>query len=223
MATPWFMYHVNKGYGDYGGKFHDGWDFGAPSKTPLISLTGGKVTSHTGWYPWGGEIDTKGGLLGSGVTETFAHADRIDVKPGQTIYPGQQVGLSGGENLPKQYSDGPHVHYSLFGGAPWDNTKSIDPSNFLGSVRLSGTPPGGVGTILGSTGDAVGDAINKAYANAETAVGAMVKRIGWYVLGFVLILIGVFLLYTKTLAVVGGKVADKAAPIVGKAAKAALL
>jgi murein DD-endopeptidase MepM/ murein hydrolase activator NlpD len=216
MTTPWFLYHVNKGYGDYGGKFHDGWDFGAPSKTPLISLTGGKVTSHTGWYPWGGEIDTKGGLLGAGVTETFAHADRIDVKPGQTIYPGQQVGLSGGENLPKQYSDGPHVHYSLFGGAPWDNSKAIDPSTFLGSVRNNG-----VGTALGSlgaTGDVLADQVGKLYSQAETAIGKMVKRIGWLVLGMLLVLLGLWLLYSKTMSAVAYRAANDAAPILGKAA-----
>lgn len=222
MASPWFMYGITKGYTVGHGGNHDGWDFGAPSKTPLISLTGGKVTGHTGWYPWGGEIDTKGGLLGGGVTETFAHADRIDVKPGQTVAPGQQVGLSGGENLPRQYSDGPHVHYSLFGGAPWDNTKSIDPSRFLGSVRANGGP-GGIGTILGSTGDAVGDAINAAYKNGETAVGKMVKRIGWYILGMFLIALGLWLLYSKTMQAVAYRAANDAAPILGKAAKAAAL
>lgn len=223
MATPWFMYNVTQGYGkNKSGGFHDGWDFGAPSKTPVFSLTGGKVTSHTGWYPWGGEVDTKGGLLGAGVTETFAHLDRIDVKSGQTVAPGQQVGLSGGENLPKQYSNGPHIHYSLFGGAPWDNKKAIDPSNFIGSVK----GPGGIGTILDSTGDAtagVADAINGAYKAAETAVGSMVKRIGWYLLGLLLIVFGIWLLYSKTVSALAWKAADKAAPIAGKAAKAAAL
>lgn len=197
MTQPWFLYNVTRGYTDPAHGNHDGWDFGAPSKTPLISLTGGKVTSHTGWYPWGGEIDTKGP---TGVTETFAHADRIDVKAGDIVFPGQQVGLSGGENLPRQYSTGPHIHYSLFGGAPWDNKNAIDPSKFLNSVRGN---PGSVGTMAGSagldTGDipgvgAIADAIDNAYKGAETALASAVKRAGYFVLGMGLVILGVVVL-----------------------------
>lgn len=226
MATPWLLYPKTQGYTVGHGGNHDGWDFGAPKHTPLISLTGGKVTGHTGFYKWGGEIDTKGGILGSGVTETFAHADRIDVRPNQIIAPGQQVGLSGGENLPREYSTGEHIHYSLFGGAPWDNTKSIDPSNVINAARTGGIGSGpsfGVGSILGSTGDAVGDAITSAYNAGAAAAGAMVKRIGWYVLGLFLILLGLWLLYSKTMSAVAYRAANDAAPVLGKAAKAAAL
>ena len=215
MATPWFMYHVNKGYGDYGGRFHDGWDFGAPSHTPLISLTGGKVTKHTGWYPWGGEVDIKGGALGPGITETFAHADRIDVKPGDVVWPGSQVGLSGGEGLPPQYSTGPHVHYSLFGGAPWDNTKSINPGGWLNSIRKYG-----VGNESDASGgipgvQAIADAIDNAYKGAETAISKTVKRAGWFILGLGLIVLGAVLL----MLAVAGKAEQKIRPYAQAAAR----
>lgn len=217
MAQPWLFYKVTRGYTVGHGGDHDGWDFGAPSKTPLISLTGGKVTGHTGWYPWGGEVDTKGGVLGSSVTETFAHADRIDVKPGDIVFPGQQVGLSGGEGLPLKYSNGPHVHYSLFGGAPWDNTKSIDPGNFLNNEIKNF----GVGSGLGSIGDipgvqAIADAINNAATNAENSIAASVKRIGWFILGVLLVAAGIIVIVNNVGMKAGGKAlgeAEKIAPL----------
>lgn len=217
------MYNITKGYTVGHGGNHDGWDFGAPSHTPLVSLTGGKVTQHTGWYPWGGEIDTKGGIAGQGTTETFAHADRIDVRPGDLVFPGQQVGLSGGEGLPHQYSDGPHVHYSLFGGAPWDNTRSIDPGNFLTDIRKNW----GVGGELGSTGFDPGDVgfalgkltetVEATYQKAETALAQTIKRAGYFFLGLVLVGLGLLLL----MLAIQGKIRQAAQPYAEKAAKVA--
>jgi hypothetical protein len=156
--------------------------------------------------------------LGPGITETFAHADRIDVREGETVWPGQQVGLSGGEGLPPIYSNGPHVHYSLFGGAPWDNTKSIDPSDYLNAVRRGG----GIGGLF-NPGDipgaqAIADAITAAYTGAETAIANTVKRIGWFILGLLLIGVGLFLLYHKARGAITAKAVTVGAPI----AKAAL-
>lgn len=223
MVAPWFLYPKTQGYTVGHGGNHDGWDFGAPSKTPLISLTGGTVTPHTGWYAWGGEVDTKGGLLGPGVTETFAHADAIYVKPGQRVNVGDVVGLSGGENLPRQYSSGPHIHYSLFGGAPWDNTKSIDPGDFLGKVRTSGVGSGGDASTSFDAGDNIAAAIGFAYGKAEYAISKTIKRIGWFFLGLFLVLLGLWLLYSKTMSAVAYRAANDTAPILGKAAKAAVL
>lgn len=213
MPTPWFMYPEVRGFTPPDKGNHDGWDIGAPSRTPLLSLTGGKVTGHTGWYPWGGEIDTKGP---TGVTETFAHADRIDVKPGDIILPGMQVGLSGGENLPKNYSTGPHIHYSLFGAEPWNNKQAIDPTKFLTNMRSN---PGqfGVGSAAGSVGLDAGDipgvgaiatAIDNAYKNGEAAVAKAVKRAGWFLLGLLLIIIG----FQVLAAAIGGRIGKRVLP-----------
>lgn len=212
MPTPWFLYPEVRGFTDMSHGNHDGWDIGAPSHTPLISLTGGKVTAHTGWYPWGGEIDTKGP---TGITETFAHADQINVRAGDIVLPGQTVGLSGGENLPRQYSTGPHVHYSLFGGAPWDNKYAIDPSKFLTNVRSN---PGslGVGTMLDSAGggpdipgvQGIADAISGAYTAGEAAVAKTVKRIGWFLLGMLVIIIG----FQLIAAAIGGRIGKRVLP-----------
>src|SRR5689334_8505727 len=130
--TPWYAFRIGQGYTVGHGGNHDGYDFETPKGTPHTTLFGGVVTKHTGWYPWGGETDIKNPV--TGITETFAHEDRIDVKAGQVVWPGQQVGLSGGENLPHKYSTGEHTHYSLFGGAPWDNRYSIDPKNAVDSA-----------------------------------------------------------------------------------------
>lgn len=227
MTTPFFLYNVTKGFTDKNHGNHDGWDFGAPSHTPVVSLTGGTVTSHTGWYPWGGEVDIKGGVLGPGVTETVAHVDRIDVKPGQTVRPGEQIALSGGEGLPLQYSNGPHVHYSLFGANPWNNDYAIDPSQFLGSIKQNG-----VGTMAGSLGDSfdipgaidglgmrLSDAIGNAYSQAETRAAAMVKNVAWFLVGMLLVALGLGLLVLAFMV----KKTREAAPEIAKVAKVAAL
>lgn len=131
MATatvPWFDNSLGQQFTVGRGGNHDGRDIQTAIGTPLTNLLGGVVTPHTGFYPWGGEVDIQ---TPSGITETWAHLDAIGVKPGQTIAPGQFIGLSGGENLPAQYSTGPHTHFSLFGGSPWDNSKAIDPTPLL--------------------------------------------------------------------------------------------
>lgn len=223
MGKPWFMYNVTRGFTDMNHGNHDGWDFGAPSHTPVYSLTGGKVTSHTGWKPWGGEVDTKGGVLGGGVTETFAHLDRIDVKAGDTVFPGQQVGLSGGEGLPAQYSTGPHIHYSLFGGAPWDNKFAIDPGGFLKGFRdgLSSTggnmgfDPADVGAGL----NALAKTIDDAYTAAESALKLTIKRTAYFILGMVLVGVGILVLITAVALKAGGKAEQVARPYAQAAAK----
>jgi hypothetical protein len=131
------------------------------------------------------------------------------------VLPGQQVGLSGGENLPKQYSTGPHVHYSLFGGAPWDNKYAIDPSAFLTATRKAG----GIGTALdasgvggdsisGDIGTQIATAIGEAYGKAEYAVAKTVKRVGWFLLGLLLIIIG----FQVLAAAVGGRIGKRVLP-----------
>lgn len=150
----WLRTSLGQGFTLPQGGSHDGRDIQTPSHTPLTSLVPGVVTPHTGWYPWGGEVDVR---TAGGVTETFAHLDAIAVHPGDVVNIGQVIGLSGGENLPAQYSNGPHTHFSLFGGAPWDNSKAIDPTGLLQAFQGSG-PSGPGGTVAGSAWGSLGNA-----------------------------------------------------------------
>lgn len=174
----WLRTSLGQGFTLPVGGHHDGRDIQTKSHTPLTSLLPGVVTPHTGWYPWGGEVDIK---TAGGITETFAHLDAIAVHPGDVVNIGQVVGLSGGENLPAQYSTGPHTHFSLFGGAPWDNTKAIDPTALLQDFQGSG--PSGPSTLpawaqLGSSSNPLGGVGSPITVNVQSALGSFSQSLG---------------------------------------------
>jgi murein DD-endopeptidase MepM/ murein hydrolase activator NlpD len=211
--APWYAYHLTQGYTVGHGGNHDGYDFGTPKGTPHTSLFGGVVTKHTGWYPWGGETDIKNPI--SGITETFAHEDRIDVRPGQVVMPGQQVGISGGENLPRKYSKGEHTHYSLFAGNPWDNRYSIDPKsaidsavhNFgIGTASDAFDIPGAINGLSKS----LGDAINSGVKQIQDGVTTALHRIAFFGIGLLLIAIGALILLWPAIQTAGREVTGAA-------------
>lgn len=160
------------------GGSHDGRDVQTPRHTPLTSLVSGVVTPHTGFYAWGGEVDVQ---MANGITQTFAHLDSIAVKPGQRVNVGQFLGLSGGENLPHQYSTGPHTHVSFFGGAPWDNSKAIDPTALLTAFEGSG-PSGPAGMQLppwagGSSSGPVASGVQGVTVNIQSSLGTLAQAL----------------------------------------------
>jgi hypothetical protein len=217
--AAWYDYKVTQGYTVGKGGNHDGLDFATPIHTPLTSLYSGQVTQHTGWYPWGGEVDIR---LPNGLTETFAHLDAETVRPGDYIQAGQLIGYSGGENLPRQYSTGPHTHVSLFGGAPWDNTKSIDPTTTIKAAEpiVRGATPAfgpnapnyvaslipnfGIGTQV-AAGQAAGQAAYNAnvitnavnFANQRLSQGA--TRVAIFSVGIALVILALLILAWPTL------------------------
>jgi hypothetical protein len=138
--TAWYQYKVTQGYTVGHGGVHNGYDFATPVHTPLTALYDGVVTQHTGWYPWGGEVDIK---TASGITQVWAHMDAETVHPGDTVRAGQLIGYSGGEGLPHNFSTGPHTHFTLTRGAPWDNAASIDPGPSLQQVAARSQLVGG--------------------------------------------------------------------------------
>lgn len=175
----WLRTSLGQGFTLPSGGAHDGRDIQTKSHTPLTSLLPGVVTPHTGFYPWGGEVDV---LTATGVTETFAHLDAIAVKPGQAVSIGQVIGLSGGENLPRQYSTGPHTHFSLFGGAPWDNTKAIDPTGLLDAFQGSGPSgpgnvAGGIGNPWGANNNPLGGVGSPIVVNVQSSLGSLAQSL----------------------------------------------
>lgn len=219
-GRPWYDFSLGQLFTIGRGGSHDGRDIQTPIGTPLTSLLGGVVTPHTGFYPWGGEVDIQ---TPYGVTETFAHLDALAVKPGQTIQPGTFIGLSGGENLPRQYSTGPHTHYSLFGGRPWDNSKTFDPTGLLDFVGEGGQIPDIPDPIKGGlagTSFLSGAQAATGQNNLTTAqtVGQVFSRdtlwtAGLVILGGLLILAGIIVFILPT-----PKQAGQAAQVVGAVA-----
>lgn len=139
----WYDFHSGQGWSSR----HDGVDVQTPQGTPLSSLFGGTVL-RSGFFPWGGEVDVGIRLPdGRQAIETFAHLSQLTARAGQTVTPQTILGLSGGANLPPNYSTGPHTHYSLFLSRPWANfdaqghALSVNPEPYLDVVRSGGGPP----------------------------------------------------------------------------------
>ncbi len=95
-----------------GRRFHKGIDITAPMGTPIKAAAQGEVV-YAGWFSTYGlivEIDH-----GDRLRTRYAHLSRALVKPGQTVYRGDVIGLVGNTGR----SIGPHLHYEvLVSGAP---------------------------------------------------------------------------------------------------------
>lgn len=89
-----------------GHKFHSGIDLAAPSGTPIVATAAGTVASAD-WYGGYGLCVTVD--HGNGYVTLYGHLSRIAVSAGQTVQPGQTLGLVGSTGS----STGPHLHYEL--------------------------------------------------------------------------------------------------------------
>lgn len=93
-------------YANYPGSRHPGTDWALPANTPLFAATDGVATVHDRdasiKIGRGKEVS-----VGSGNTRVnTCHMNRIDVKQGQVVKQGEQIGLSGSTG----FSTGPHLH-----------------------------------------------------------------------------------------------------------------
>jgi hypothetical protein len=100
-------------------KMHKGIDFTAPPGTPINATGDGKVievTRKRTGYGYHVMIDH-----GYGYQTLYAHMSRIDVKEGQQVKKGQEIGHVGNTGT----STAPHLHYEVH-----VNGRAIDPINF---------------------------------------------------------------------------------------------
>lgn len=100
-------------------KLHDGTDFGAPCGTPIRSPWAGTVvkTDVSRGYGYRVHVRHDGGL-----TTAYAHLPRFDVKVGQRVAAGGQVGVVGNTG----YSTGCHLHWMA-----WQGGKLVNPMTLL--------------------------------------------------------------------------------------------
>jgi murein DD-endopeptidase MepM/ murein hydrolase activator NlpD len=106
-------------------KGHTGLDIAGPEDTPIKAAEGGEVVKAVF------SDDGYGGLViiahPAGYETWYAHLGRFDVKKGQLVKKGEQIGLMGSTGL----STGTHLHFEVHRGRQLE-----DPLKFLGGSAL---------------------------------------------------------------------------------------
>ena len=104
------------------GSYHTGLDIAPGAGTPFVAPADGVVVLAAPE-----EFSLEGKLLiidhGQGLNSAFLHAQRLDVREGDRVTKGQQLGLVGASGR----TTGPHLHWSI----KWHNGARLDPLLFL--------------------------------------------------------------------------------------------
>jgi murein DD-endopeptidase MepM/ murein hydrolase activator NlpD len=98
---------VGDPFGPRGARFHAGIDLPAPGGVPVVAAGPGLVV-YAGWRPggWGGFVSV---AHSRGVRTLYAHLGRVDVRLGQWVDAGAQLGLVGSTGS----ATGPHLHFEV--------------------------------------------------------------------------------------------------------------
>ncbi len=98
---------------------HTGWDFNAPTGTPLMATASGEVA-------FAGTLDIRGNYVlvnhGRGIYSGYAHLAVVYVTQGQEISEGQVLGIVGSTGR----SSSAHAHFEMIANGMW-----IDSADFL--------------------------------------------------------------------------------------------
>jgi murein DD-endopeptidase MepM/ murein hydrolase activator NlpD len=99
---------------------HGGLDIAAAAGSPVVAPASGVVRLAEGPFTLEGNLV----MLdhGFGLVSVFMHLSRIDVRPGQTVRQGEQLGLVGATGR----ATGPHLHW----GMTWTDVR-VDPASLL--------------------------------------------------------------------------------------------
>ena len=93
--------------------FHGGTDFSIPSGTPVLSSSAGTVSIAE--PPKTVEKCATVMIKTQNLYFTYLHLSRVDVKVGDPVVQGQQIGLSGGDkgSIGSCKTTGPHLHFQI--------------------------------------------------------------------------------------------------------------
>lgn len=126
MKTPLDQYWLSSDYGyrpsPFNGEkqFHRGIDMAAPEGTKVYACKGGKVISVVKMDPtFGNYIVIK---HPSGLSSIYAHLSKIEVKNGENVTTGQEIGLVGKTGR----VTGPHLHFEIR-----QNGQSTNPNAYI--------------------------------------------------------------------------------------------
>ncbi|MGW3093036.1 M23 family metallopeptidase [Streptomyces sp. NPDC001102] len=108
--------------------YHTGVDFVVPTGTSLKAVGAGTVVS-AGWGgAYGNQVVIR---LADGYYAQYAHLSQLSVSAGQSVTPGQQVGLSGATGN----VTGPHLHFEI--RTTPDYGSDVDPVAYLRSKGVA--------------------------------------------------------------------------------------
>ncbi|MEU9389906.1 LysM peptidoglycan-binding domain-containing M23 family metallopeptidase [Streptomyces sp. NPDC048324] len=125
-ATVGTGYHVAGSMWSSG--YHTGVDFVVPTGTSLKAVGAGTVVS-AGWGgAYGNQVVIR---LADGYYAQYAHLSQLSVSAGQSMSPGQQVGLSGATGN----VTGPHLHFEI--RTTPDYGSDVDPVAYLRSKGVA--------------------------------------------------------------------------------------
>jgi murein DD-endopeptidase MepM/ murein hydrolase activator NlpD len=114
-VLPMAHYVLTSPFGMRWGRLHAGEDMAAPIGTPIHAISSGTVvfTGVEGGY--GNKIEIR---HWDGTCSWYGHLSKIEVKVGQQVTPGEQIGLVGDSGD----ATGPHLHLEIHpnGGGPID-------------------------------------------------------------------------------------------------------
>ena len=106
------------------GAYHGGTDIAVPAGTPFVAPADGVVTLAAA-----APFTLEGNLLivdhGMGLSSAFLHCQRLDVKVGDRVVQGQQLGAVGRTGR----ANGPHLHWGL----KWRDAR-LDPGKLAGPI-----------------------------------------------------------------------------------------
>lgn len=105
--------------GAYGGKPHNGIDFGISVGNNIFAVKGGKVVGvgNNGKYAYGKWIAVD---HGDGLLTLYGHLSSQLVSKGSAVKTGDKIGKSGNTG----YSTGPHLHFSVFTSKSFETVES---------------------------------------------------------------------------------------------------
>ncbi len=104
--------------GAYGGKPHNGIDFGVKYVNVYAAKEGRVIGSgDNGKYAYGKWIAID---HGDGLVTLYGHLSKKSVNKGNTVKKGEKIGVSGNTG----YSTGPHLHFSVFDKKSFETTES---------------------------------------------------------------------------------------------------
>lgn len=199
MVTRIFMVPVigkwtlTSPFGDTRGRStpHQGMDMACPVGTPIIATADGTVVyaGISGGYGNLVEINHA-----NSAQSRYGHLSKINVKIGDKVTQGQQIGLSGGAKGAYGSGDatGPHLHFEIrLAGKP------VDPAPLIGGYGAAAVAPSQTGVNAPTTGlGAWADNLGKLTDNLSDP--KFWQRVGIFSLGTILLIIALAKIFSTT-------------------------